>query len=195
LVGIITVTDIARAREGTRFVRDAMTAKPVTVGPMTPVSFALERMAVLGVGRLPVVAEEDATRLVGMFRREHAIDAYHMALGTATGGQLDRQRLRRRIDPGADYFDFRIPSGSMADRVEVREMDWCGCTLVSVRRGTEVVVPTGSTRLTSGDVVTAFGTEVSRRALIDVLNESADEPTAEITAEELMQMPKPPVED
>jgi chloride channel protein, CIC family len=187
LVGIITVSDIQRAAATGTVTADAMTARPVTVSPMTPVSHALERMAVLGVGRLPVVAEEHATRLVGMFRREHAIDAYHKALGAAKGGQLDRQRLRRRTDPGADYFDFRVPPGSSADGSEVREVDWRGCTLVSVRRGTEVVVPTGTTRLVSGDVVTAFGTPDSRRALIDALNESADEPTAEIIVEEVME--------
>jgi chloride channel protein, CIC family len=191
LIGIITVTDIHRAAADGSVVGDAMTARPVTVGPMTPVSHALERMAVLGVGRLPVVAEGDATRLVGMFRREHAIDAYHLALGAATGGELDRQRLRRRTDPGADYFDFRVPPGSVADRVEVSGVDWRGCTVVSVRRGTEVVVPTGATRLQAHDVVTAFGSADSKRALIDALNDSGDEPTAEITAEELALLPKP----
>ncbi|MDH4116668.1 MAG: chloride channel protein [Acidimicrobiia bacterium] len=188
LVGIVTVTDVQRAGgpDSGRFVRDAMTSRPVTVGPMTPVSYALERMAVLGVGRLPVVSEEHSARLVGMFRREDAISAYHLALGAATGVNLDRQRLRQRTDPGSAYFDFRVPPGSMADTAEVRQVDWQGCTLISVRRGTEVVVPTGPTVLLNGDVVTAFGTEASKRLLIDTLNESADEPTAEITIEDLL---------
>ena len=135
LVGIITITDIERAGgpgQG-RTVGDAMTSRPVTVGPKTKVSEALERMAVLGVGRLPVVAEDDSTRLVGLFRREDAIRAYHLALGTHTGMHLDRARLRQRTDPGAEYFDFRVPPGSMASSAEVRSVDWCGCTLVSVR--------------------------------------------------------------
>ncbi len=188
LVGIITVSDIERAggaAEG-RTAGDAMTARPVTVGPKTPVSQALERMAVLGVGRLPVVSEEDSTRLVGLFRREDAIRAYHLALGSHTGMHLDRDRLRQRTDPGAAYFDFRIPPGSVASGVEVREVDWCGCTLVSVRRHREVLVPVGNTALESGDVVTAFGSEPSRKRLIDSLNESADEPTAEISLEDLI---------
>ena len=58
LVGIITMSDIARAVPGQDFVIDAMTHRPVTVVPSTPVSTALERMAVLGVGRLPVVSEK-----------------------------------------------------------------------------------------------------------------------------------------
>ncbi|NIQ56498.1 MAG: CBS domain-containing protein, partial [Gemmatimonadetes bacterium] len=81
----------------------------MTVGTGTRVSQALERMAVLGVGRLPVVSEEHAGRLVGVFRREDAVRAYHMALGTSTDHSLFRERLRQRTDPGAHYYDFRIP--------------------------------------------------------------------------------------
>jgi NhaP-type Na+/H+ and K+/H+ antiporter len=132
------------------------------------------------------VSESDSTRLVGLFRREDAIRAYHLALGSATGANLDRARLKQRTDPGANYFDFRIPPGSMASDLEVKAVDWCGCTLVSVRRGTDVLVPCGSTQLRDGDVVTAFGSEESRRRLIDELNESADEPTAEITLDDIL---------
>jgi CIC family chloride channel protein len=188
LVGVISITDIERAGGPGRgrTAGDTMTSKPMTIGPKAPVSEALERMAVLGVGRLPVVSEEDSTRLVGMFRREDAITAYHAALSRATGAHLDRARLRQRTDPGAAYFDFRIPPGSTAAKAEVKSVDWCGCTLVSVRRGRDVIVPTGSTELFADDVVTAFGSETSRHLLISLLNESADEPTAEILLDDLI---------
>jgi hypothetical protein len=183
LVGVITVTDVLRAG-GARpdgLVEQAMTQRPVTVGTETRVSDALERMAVLGVGRLPVVSEEHAGRLVGVFRREDAVRAYHMALGASTDDSLFRERLRQRTDPGAHYYDFRIPPGSMADGKDVRDVHWPeGSTLVSVRRGMEVLVPAGGTGLQAGDVVTAFGTDSSRRRMIDRLNAGADEPTAEI---------------
>lgn len=188
LVGIVTVTDLLRC-EGDRHhtaVSAVMTARPVTVGPTTPVSEAMERMAVLGVGRLPVVSDTRRTELVGMFRREDAIRAYHQALGESTGDQLDRDRFRQRVEPDAVYYDFRIPPGSMADGRLVRDVKWPrGSTLVSVRRGTAVLVPDGSTVLRSGDVVTAFGTEVSRARMIERLNAGADEPTAEIRLEDL----------
>lgn len=190
LVGILSITDVDRAGgSGSRVpVSEAMTARPVTVGPLTPVSRALERMAVLGVGRLPVVSDTDAADLVGVFQREDAVNAYHLALGAATGDQLARDRLRQRVDPGAGYFDFRIPPGSHADGEAVRSIGWEGCTLVSVRRGTEVLVPTGATVLVSGDVVTGFGTPESKSRLIAALNEYADEPTAEITLDEIEQV-------
>lgn len=183
LVGIITVSDINRAGGpgSDALVEQAMTPKPVTVGPSTPVSAALQRMAVLGVGRLPVVADEDATRLLGLFRREDAVRAYHRALGSSTSHELFRQRLRQRTAPGATYFDFRVPPGSIADGKMVRDVSWPeGCTLVSVQRGIDVMVPAGNTVLSSGDIVTAFGTPGSRQRVIERLNAGADEPTAEI---------------
>ena len=160
-------------------VSQAMTPRPITVQPSTPVSTALERMAALGIGRMPVVADDDPSRLVGMFRREDAVRSYHYALAANTGRRLDRQRMATRTDPGTRFFDFRVPPGSFADGRPLREISWPeGCTIVSVRRHTSVMVPTGDTMLESGDVVTAFGTNRGQNRLIDRLNATADEPTA-----------------
>lgn len=184
LVGIVTITDLNRPRATALPVSEAMTPRPITVTEATPVSSALERMAALGIGRLPVVDADDPTRLVGLFRREDAVTAYHQALGSSTGSEMHRSRLRLRTDPGASYFEFRVPPGSVADRRTVMEVTWPeGCTLVSVRRGTLVLVPTGTTELFSGDIVTAFGSESSERRIVERLNAGATEPTAEITIE------------
>ncbi len=190
LVGIISVTDILRAGETGVATKagEVMTRRPVTVTPDLPVSMALERMAALGVGRLPVVDAGDPWRLVGMFRREDAVRAYHHALSASTAQHLEHGRLRQRTDPGTEFFEFRIPTGSMADGKPVREVAWPeGATLVSVRRQREVLVPTGSTVLQADDVVAAFGTKTARSRLIERLNATGDEPTAEIIL--------PPVED
>jgi Trk K+ transport system NAD-binding subunit len=69
----------------------------------------------------------------------------------------------------------------MADGKAIREVNWPeGSTLVSIRRGMEVEVPSGDTVLARGDVVTAFGTAASKERMIDRLNAGAEEPTAEI---------------
>jgi NhaP-type Na+/H+ and K+/H+ antiporter len=74
----------------------------------------------------------------------------------------------------------------MADGRKVREVTWPeGSTLVSIRRGREILVPAGDSLLLAGDVVTAFGTEWSRLRMIDRLNAGADEPTAEVLIEEI----------
>ncbi|HLU53614.1 MAG TPA: chloride channel protein [Acidimicrobiia bacterium] len=181
LVGIVTVADIATAEDGSVEVAEVMTRRPVTVSPDNRVSQAMERMAALGVGRLPVVAPDDPTKLVGMFRREDAVRAYHQALGSRTDHHLARARLDQRTHPGAGYYDFRIPPGSIADGHAVKDVAWPeGSTLVSIRRGRDVIVPEGRTVLRAGDVVTAFGSEASREVMINRLNAGADEPTAEI---------------
>jgi CIC family chloride channel protein len=183
VAGIITVADIARAGgSGTEAtVEQAMVARPVTVTPSTPVSQALEKMAALGVGRLPVVSEDGSGNFLGLFRREEAVRAYHRALSKRTEREMVRRRLDQRTDPGAGYFDFRIPPGSIADGKLVREVAWPeGSTLVSVSRSREVIIPTGGTTLLAGDVVTAFGTPASRSEMIARLNAGASEATAEI---------------
>lgn len=186
LVGVVTLSDIARADSGEAIVADTMTHRPVTVVPSTPVSMALERMAVLGVGRLPVVEEDDPSHLVGVFRRDDAVRAYHEALTANTDAELHRARLAQRTDPGAGYYEFRIPPGSMADGRAIREVAWPeGSTLVSIRRDREVEVPSGDTVLKHGDVVTAFGTLSSKERMIERLNAGADEPTAEIWIEDI----------
>lgn len=188
LVGIITLSDIQRSDStGERLtVAAAMTARPATVTPSAPVSLAIERMAALGVGRLPVVDDRDPTRLVGMFRRVSAVNAYHEALSATTQQELTRERLRLRTDPGARFFDFKIPRLSMADGRLVKETSWPeGLTLVSVRRGRAVMVPTGNLELQEGDVVTAFGTEQARSRTIERLNATGVDDTAEVFLEDL----------
>jgi CIC family chloride channel protein len=182
LVGMVTISDLGRAADREHsLVRDVMTPRPVAVDPETLVSRALERMAALGVGRLPVVDARDPRRLVGLFRREEAVKAYNQALTATTDHHLHRLRLAQRTQPDAGYYDFRVPLGSVADGRTVRDVSWPeGSTLVSVRRNRELLVPTGDTELLAGDVVTAFGTSASRQRMIDRLNAGADEPTAEI---------------
>jgi Trk K+ transport system NAD-binding subunit len=117
-------------------------------------------MAALGVGRVPIVAEDDPQRLVAVFRREDAVTAYHVALGREVHHDLGRDRLRTRVAPGAGFFDVEVPPGSVADGSLVKELPIPGgCTIVSVRRGMVVIVPDGNTRLAPGDVLTVFARE------------------------------------
>jgi CIC family chloride channel protein len=186
------ITDIVRGGGPSDQVKaaDAMTPRPVTVTPDTPVSLALERMASLGVGRLPVVAEEDPTHLVGMFRRETAVKAYHYALNEVTETELRRKRARLWARPDAEFFEFHVPSGSFADGRPVKEVHWpAGCTLVAIRRGRAVLVPEGNTELAAGDIVTGFGMPGARSQVLERLTATSHE---EIPDEESPAEPTPP---
>lgn len=168
LAGIVTITDIIRAGgpDDSVLVGDAMTGNPVTVTAGAAVSSAMERMARLGVGRLPVMAEDDPERPVGMFRREDAVTAYQRALAAEVSGERQTQRLRARMTPGVDFFEYRVTEGRGTAGKKVREVPWPeGCTVVSIQRGAEVFVPTGDTGLEPGDTLTIYGTADGRRRL------------------------------
>ncbi|MFZ0624901.1 MAG: chloride channel protein [Acidimicrobiia bacterium] len=172
LVGVITESDIVRAGGPSDQVTagDAMTPHPVTVSRRTPVSEALEKMAALGVGRLPVVDDNDRSRLLGMFLREDVVTAYHRALGASARAQNLPDRLKVRTQHGARFFELQIPPGSMADGRPVSEIPWPeGCVVVSIHRGSSMLVPTGRTELKAGDAITAFGGEDARERLIERL--------------------------
>ncbi|MBT8198458.1 MAG: CBS domain-containing protein, partial [Acidimicrobiia bacterium] len=165
LLGLLTLTDI-RATGGRNpdlTVGEAMTKTPITVNPTMPVSAALARMAALDVGRMPVVADEDPRKLVGMFRRESVVHAYHQALGSSTDRAMYRQRLREKVLPGATFFENAVPANSSVVGLRVRDLEWpANATLVSIQRGGGVTVPHGDTVIRAGDTLTLFGTGEAR---------------------------------
>jgi CIC family chloride channel protein len=172
LAGVLTLIDVALA-EGDpdeTLVKEAMTDRPITVTPTMPVSSALARMAALGVGRLPVVDDIDPRKVVGMFRRNSVVEAYHHALGASTDRHLYRQRLRQRVQPGATFYEVPVPPGSTAAGKRVRELTWPEeAVLVSIRRDASVIIPHGDTVIRVHDTITAFGHGDSRVAVAFVL--------------------------
>ncbi len=165
LLGVITITDIERGGGDPEelTVGDVMTVSPITVFPSMPVSVAVARMAALDIGRLPVVADDDPTHFLGMFRRESVVQAYHHALGSATDRSMYRERIKQRTHVDATFYELPIPIGSAAAGRRVLDLTWPeDATLVSVRRGNRVIIPHGTTVLAEGDTVTAFGTGDSR---------------------------------
>jgi CIC family chloride channel protein len=170
LVGMITLSDVSRAGgpSMTTTVADAMTKDVITITADAPVASALARMASLGVGRLPVVATDDSRRVVGMFRRVSVVRAYEEALSMSKGKELYRERTRIRSQPGADFVDMLIEEGSTLANRDVAHIPWpADIVLVSVQRGTSVLVPHGDTMIRTGDRLTVFGTP---EACAEVLN-------------------------
>ena len=186
LAGVITISDIVRNGGPSDEVTaaEAMTVKPVTVTPSTPVSQVLERMAALGIGRVPVVGEDDPHRLVAMFRREDAVRAYHAALEQEVEHDLGRSRLQARVDPGVAFHEIDVPTGSVADGRLLKEIPIPGgVTVVSIRRGLQVLVPGGNTRLSGGDRLTVFAQPGANLQLFERLH-AGDTAELEVLAEE-----------
>ncbi len=150
-------------------VADATTRDVITITPEVPVATALARMSSLGIGRIPVVDPDDAKHVMGMFRRVSVVRAYEQALSMSKGKELYRERSRIRSQPGADFFDLGIEEQSALANRDVAGIQWpTDVVLVSVQRGTSVLVPHGDTMLRVGDRLTVFGTPEARDQLLDI---------------------------
>lgn len=161
LVGIITLSDIRKAGgpSMSRSVEDTMSKDVITITADMPVAAALARMSSLGVGRLPVVDTHHSRRVVGMFRRVSVVRAYEQALSMSKGKELYRERTRIRSQPGADFVDVYIQEESALSNRDVASVPWPrDIVLVSIQRGTSVLVPHGDTTMRVGDQLTVFGT-------------------------------------
>ena len=163
LYGVVSLEDYRRAIAENRdspdqlAVGDIATRDVVTVFPDESVGTALRRMAPRDLSRLPVVARDDPRRLLGVVRRNDIVRAYEV-------GVLRREEARHRAEAmhavghsRAEFVEVHIPPGSQAAGLTVAELDLPrAAVLVSIRRGRELVIPHGDTRLESGDVVTAL---------------------------------------
>ena len=163
LVGIVTVRDLARtvgdvtgdlAAERHIPVGDICTRHPVTVTPDDPVSRALRRMAGIDVGRLPVVAQDDHGRFIGLVRRGDIVKAYQRAVTRTLGAQQREASARLRDLAGATFVELVVREGAPVAGRAVRDVGWPTQTiLTSIRRGGDLVLPSGDTVLDVGDEV------------------------------------------
>jgi CIC family chloride channel protein len=163
LFGVVSLEDYRRATSGKSTpqdqltVRDLATCDVVTVFPDESVGTALRRMAPRDLSRLPVVARDDPRRLLGVIRRNDIVRAYEV-------GVLRREEARQRADAihavnhaRAEFIEVRIPAEAQAANHTVAELNLPrSSVLVSIRRGRELVIPHGDTRVECGDVVTAL---------------------------------------
>lgn len=171
LVGMITLSDIRNAGgpSMTATVADAMTPEVITITKDVPVATALARMSSLGIGRVPVVDSDDPHHVIGMFRRVSVVRAYEQALSMSKGKELYRERSRIRSQPGADFFDLAVTKQSALANNDVASIPWPhDIVLVSVQRGTSVLVPHGDTMIRVGDRLTVFGTPEARDQVLAI---------------------------
>lgn len=105
LVGVITLEDIRETPlEGRlqRKVSEVMTTELVTAKPDESVEVALRRLTERDIGRLPVVAEGDPSRMVGLVTRSDVLNAYRRRLTFEgePGGSPKTERIVETSRPG-----------------------------------------------------------------------------------------------
>ncbi len=76
LVRVLTASDLLAVDEGaTTRLADLPTQSPVVAYPKESCRLIAERMAVHGIGRLPVVVRDDPTKIIGIITRSDLLKA------------------------------------------------------------------------------------------------------------------------
>lgn len=128
--------------------------------PDESVGEALTRMSGRGLGLLPVVAREDPRKLLGQVRRDDILRAYDLALARRTEIERRAESLGSEED-GADFIEFRLAEDSWAAGRTLKELGARlpkGCVLVSIQRGSGLVIPHGDSEFRAGDRVMVYVT-------------------------------------
>lgn len=187
LVGVLTRTDLEAAphhpslRQGQRTLADLtafdLASKPaVAVNPTDPVYTAVHRMAVMHVGRIPVV-DRATKRLLGMMRRSDIVNAYQIGLTRHLDDQQQAKAQSLRDLTGVSFVEIQVHEGSAAAGLpirEIRKLDWPPqAVVVSIRRAGELVLPQGDTTLEARDEVILLADPSARAALKKLLSEPA----------------------
>ncbi len=185
LEGVVSLEDYRRATDNNRqdnqlVVRDIETRDLVTIYPDDTVGTALRRMAPRDLSRLPVVSRDNPRHLVGVVRRNDIVRAYEVG---AVRRNLARQRAavpHNFPDARAEFVDLELGPDSPAIGKTVAELHLPrSAVLVSIRRGRELVIPHGDSRLQAGDVVTAL----SERAHLDALRAALTQTSSAVTSD------------
>jgi chloride channel protein, CIC family len=164
LVGVVARSDLDRPGVTAA---ELATRRPASAVPDEPVFRAVQRMANLDVGRLPVIDPRDG-RVVGVFRRADIVRAYDRGIQRSVTEKMTRESSRLRDVTGLQAVQLVVGEGSAVDGVAVRDVRWPERTILTgVRRGTEAIVPDGATVLAAGDLVVALtGHPEDLRAMI-----------------------------
>nr|WP_290668844.1 chloride channel protein [Ardenticatena sp.] len=165
LWGLVTVSDLDRAVEDELPRSTPVTeigtprARLVVAYPDETLAEVLTRMGIRGYGRLPVVAREDPTHVVGVIRREEVIRAYNMALARRAELQHRAKRAQLRNIDGTEFVDITLNEGDAAvgkRLVEIAPLLPQDSIIISIRRDGRMLIPHGQTVFQAGDSITAF---------------------------------------
>lgn len=164
LVGMVSLRDYERvaARDNSADlkVRDIATlGRLLTAYEDEPLSEVVQRLAVRGINKLPVVARSSPSRVVGAIRRGDIVKAYNVAMTHRREGEPDIEKLPVLPNPQMCFLDVEItPESRVAHKTvaSIAPQLPYECVVVSVRRQGSLLVPHGDTVLQPGDVLNVF---------------------------------------
>ncbi|MCB0106218.1 MAG: chloride channel protein, partial [Caldilineaceae bacterium] len=164
LMGIFTVQDLERGEEILKG-RSEDAATPLTVGmlctrellvayPDETLGEALRRMGARDIGRLPVVARDNAMELVGVLRRTDLVRAYNIASARRMALRHKAQQVRLGEYSGVSVTEITITERAPCANQQVKDVSWPQESVIaSIRRNERLMIPHGDTVLRAGDVI------------------------------------------
>jgi CIC family chloride channel protein len=177
LVGIITIQDLDKNSPetwATRTIGEVCTREMEITYPDESIGTALRRMGQRDVGRLPVVSRDNPRHLIGLLRRADLVRAYDAALTqrAAVRHQAYQVRLEAITESQVSVEEVFIQPGSACDGRLVKDIAWPeDCIVTSLRRGREVMIPHGETRLQAGDWLVAVAEGSAKQRVQDLCSE------------------------
>jgi CIC family chloride channel protein len=164
LVGMVSLRDYERVanrpNSAELCVRDIATlGRLLTAFEDEPLSEIVQRLAVRGINKLPVVSHASPRRVVGTIRRSDIVKAYNIAMAKRNEGESVVAKLPTQPNPQMCFLDITVTSDSPVARktlAAIAPQLPYECVVVSVRRQGVVLVPHGNTILQPDDVLNVF---------------------------------------
>ncbi len=84
---------------------------------------------------------------------------------------LEQQNGEKAVDHGEKVLqNFVVLQGSKLEESLMKEIEWPGnCLIVAIQRGSDEIIPRGSTKMQTGDVIVAMTNEREAAAVHDEL--------------------------
>lgn len=184
LWGIVTLQDIHRAQSAENFsskgltVADLAVEDAITVFPDEPIWLAIQKMSPRDLARLPVVSRDGSNTLCGLISRSDILRAYDVGVVRKQRGQIVEHQLELRKANENGYVEIVLKEEDTCNEAQVKNLALPDTiTMVSIKRGDQVLIPRGSTTLRTGDVVTVYGRLNDINKIKDILNTCSLQPT------------------
>lgn len=177
LWGIITLQDIHRAQLEDNFtskglkVENLAVEDPITVFPDEPIWVAIQKMSPRDLARLPVISRDGSNELCGIISRSDILRAYDVGIVRKQRGQIVEHQVELRKSKENGFVEFVLKEEDSCTDATVKDLQLPDTiNMVSVKRGGQILIPRGHTKLMTGDVITVYGRLKDIDNLKDLLN-------------------------
>lgn len=159
VTGIVTLTDLQAAYDRddhgeSLSVGDIAIREVITTDSTESMWLAVRKMAMHGVGRLPVV-ERGTHRLVGILNRHDMVRAYNATITRKIREKHYAEQIRLQHLTGAHVFELNVTKQAPVANHQIAEIKFPSeSTIASIQRDGKLLIPHGDVRILPKDVVT-----------------------------------------